>query len=50
MNNCFKFLENENTILLKCWRHDQLVEASFNINNFNNKQILYIEEYESVYI
>ena len=50
IHNCFKFIENEYTLLLKCWKYDQLVEASFQINNYNNKQILYIEEYESVYI
>ncbi len=50
MHNCYKFIENEYTLLLKCWRHNELVEANFQIGNYNDKHILYIDEYKSVYI
>ena len=50
INNCFKFQENELTLLLKCWRHDKLVQANFQIGDYNNKHILYIDDYESVYV
>ncbi len=37
LNNCFEFLENENQLILKCWRDDQLVDAEINIINREDK-------------
>jgi hypothetical protein len=50
INNCYKFQENEYTLLLKCWRQNKLIQANFQIGNYNGKHILYIDEYESVYV
>ena len=41
LNNCFEFLENDNQLLLKCWRDNKLVDAEINIIDRNRKNIPY---------
>ncbi|MDB4349648.1 hypothetical protein OAA99_01705 [Omnitrophica bacterium] len=41
LSNCFEFLENDNQLLLKCWRDDKLVDAEINIIDRNRKNVPY---------
>jgi hypothetical protein len=41
LSNCFEYLENDNQLLLKCWRDNKLVDAEVNIIDRNNKKTLY---------
>tara|TARA_A100001011_G_scaffold362416_2_gene411325 strand:+ start:6017 stop:6277 length:261 start_codon:yes stop_codon:yes gene_type:complete len=41
INNCFEYRENLDTLLLKCWRDNQLVNVKINIQN----QIYSIPDY-----
>ena len=36
-----KFLENDNQLLLKCWRDNKLVDAEINIIDRNEKKTIY---------
>jgi len=40
LNNCFEFYENDNKLILKCWRDNKLVDAEINIIN-RDKQLYY---------
>ena len=33
INNCFEYKEDEFTLLLKCWRHNTLINAKFIIED-----------------
>ncbi len=33
INNCFEYREDEFTLLLKCWRHNKLINAKFIIED-----------------
>ena len=33
INNCFYKLQNEDTLLLKCWRNEKLVNVEISIKN-----------------
>ena len=41
LSNCFEFLENDNQLLLKCWRDNKLVDAEINIIDRNRKNVAY---------
>lgn len=41
LTNCFEFLENDNQLLLKCWRDNKLVDAEINIIDRSRKSIPY---------
>ena len=41
MNNCFYKFENDDTLLLKCWRNNQLVDVSIIIKKHKNKKFHY---------
>ena len=41
LSNCFEFLENDNQLLLKCWRDNKLVDAEINIIDRNRKNVPY---------
>lgn len=41
INNCFYKFENDDTLLLKCWRNNQLVDVSIIIKKHKNKKFHY---------
>ncbi len=41
LSNCFEYLENDNQLLLKCWRDNKLVDAEINIIDRNEKKTIY---------
>ena len=40
INNCFYKYLDEDTLLLKCWRNNKLVDVSINIQENYNKRIV----------
>ncbi len=45
INNCFYKFENEDTLLLKCWKNNNIVNVQINIKNDKRSK-----NYDSVYI
>lgn len=42
INNCFYKFEDEDTLLLKCWRDKKLVDVEISIKNkFSKKRFIY---------
>ena len=41
INNCFYKFQDEDTLLLKCWRNNQLVDVSINIKNKHQHKSFY---------
>ena len=37
LNNCFEFLEDDNQLLLKCWKDNKLTDVEINIINREDK-------------
>ena len=40
INNCFEYQEDKNNLLLKCWRHNRLVDVKINIHDNSIKNTL----------
>ena len=40
INNCFYKFQDEDTLLLKCWRNNKLVDVSINIEENYDKRII----------
>ena len=43
INNCFYKLENEDSLLLKCWRNNKLIDIEINIKNGKKRQKIFYE-------
>ncbi len=41
VNNCFYKFQDEDTLLLKCWRNNKLVDVSINIKNKHQHRNIY---------
>ena len=41
INNCFYKFEDSDTLLLKCYRNNKLVDVNINIKNINKKKNIY---------
>jgi hypothetical protein len=40
IDNCFGYREDKNNLLLKCWRHNRLVDVKINIHDNSIKNTL----------
>ena len=43
INNCFYKLENDDHLLLKCWRNNKLIDVEISIKEKKNRQKMFYE-------